>query len=45
MQFLFWNENALIYHVTWEILLASCRGGEGELKVWSGGGTWHVCDA
>lgn len=29
MQFLFWNENALICHVTWEILLASCRGERG----------------
>lgn len=27
MRFLFWNENALIHHVTWEILLASCGGG------------------
>lgn len=40
MWFLFWNENALIYHVTWEILSASCRGGKGELKVWL-----DVCDA
>lgn len=46
MWFLFWNENALIYHVTWEILLASCRGGKRvSWRFWWSGGAWHVCDA
>lgn len=30
--------------MAWEILLAPCRGGKAELKVWTGGGAWHVCD-
>lgn len=33
MCFLFWNENALIHHVTWEILLASCGGGRRSRRV------------